>query len=87
MQWGLDLIRENNPNSLVGHKWIIIATDYFTKWIEEMPLRSYTSHTIISFIKDNIIYRYGIPRKLVNDNGVYFTALKMMNFVINIKLS
>lgn len=31
MQWGLDLIGEINTNSLVGHKWIITKTDYFTK--------------------------------------------------------
>ena len=34
-QWGLDFIGEINPNSLGQHKWILIATDYFTKWIEQ----------------------------------------------------
>lgn len=31
IQWGLDLIGEINPNSSIGHKWIIIAIDHFTK--------------------------------------------------------
>lgn len=36
-QWGLDFIREINPSSSGQHRWILTATDYFTKWIEAMP--------------------------------------------------
>ena len=33
-QWGLDFIGEINPNYYGQHRWILIATDYFTKCIE-----------------------------------------------------
>jgi hypothetical protein len=36
-QWGLDFIGEINPSSSGQHKWILVATDYFTKWIEAIP--------------------------------------------------
>jgi hypothetical protein len=36
-QWGLEFIREINPSSSGQHKWIITTTDYFTKWIKEIP--------------------------------------------------
>jgi hypothetical protein len=36
-QWGLDFISEINPSSSGQHKWILVATDYFTKWIEAIP--------------------------------------------------
>ena len=38
MQWGLDFIGEIHPVSSAQHKWILTATDYFTKWIEAIPL-------------------------------------------------
>lgn len=37
-KWGLDFIVEIHPTSSAQHKWILIATDYFTKWIEAIPL-------------------------------------------------
>jgi len=36
-QWGLDFIREIHPSSFVQHKWILIATNYFTKWSKVIP--------------------------------------------------
>lgn len=33
MKWGLDFIEVINPTSSVGHKWVVLTTDYFTKWI------------------------------------------------------
>jgi hypothetical protein len=38
-QWGLDFIGEIHPSSSVQHKWILMATDCFTKWIKAMPCR------------------------------------------------
>ena len=36
-QWGLDVVGEINPNSSKLHKYILTATDYFSKWIEAIP--------------------------------------------------
>ena len=38
-QWGLDIIGEIKPNSSLQHKYILTATDYFTHWVEAIPLR------------------------------------------------
>ena len=46
-----------------------IGIDYFTKWVEAKALATITEKNIRSFIWKNIIYRYGIPRVLVSDNG------------------
>ena len=37
-QWGIDIIGEINPNSSLQHKYILIATDYFTRWVEDISL-------------------------------------------------
>jgi hypothetical protein len=39
-QWGLDFIGEIHPASSGQHRWILTATDYFTKWIEAIPTRN-----------------------------------------------
>eukprot|EP00253_Pinus_taeda_P031516 PITA_31516 len=46
-QWGLDFIGEINPLSSGQHRWILTATDYFTKWIEAIPCRQANDSTII----------------------------------------
>jgi hypothetical protein len=59
--WGIDLIGQINPPSSKGHKFVLLATDYFTKWVEAIPLKKVTSENMIEFVKEHIIYRFGIP--------------------------
>jgi hypothetical protein len=40
--WGLDFIREIHPSSTKGHRFVVVATDYFTKWVKALPLRKMT---------------------------------------------
>jgi hypothetical protein len=40
--WGLDFIGVIHPGSSNGHQFILVATDYFTKWTEALPLRNMT---------------------------------------------
>ena len=49
-QWGLDFIGEIYPSSSEQHKWILTATDFFTKWVEAIPTRNATDKVIIDFI-------------------------------------
>jgi hypothetical protein len=41
--WGIDLIGQINSPSSKGHKFVLLATDYFTKWVEAIPLKKVTS--------------------------------------------
>ncbi|GLJ43441.1 hypothetical protein SUGI_0902990 [Cryptomeria japonica] len=68
-QWGLDLIGKIHPPSSNGHKFIITAIEYFTKWIEAVPLTQVTRKQIATFILNYIICRYGIPVSIIIDNG------------------
>ena len=79
-QWGLDFIGEINPSSLGQHKWILTATDYFTKWIEAIPTRRATETVIMDFIEENILALFGCPRRIVTDNEVAFKSKKMIDF-------
>jgi hypothetical protein len=59
--WGIDLIGQIYPPSSKGHKFVLVAIDYFTKWVEAIPLKIASSANIIEFIKEHIVYRFGIP--------------------------
>ena len=57
--WGIDLIGQIFPPSSKGHKFILVATDYFTKWVEAIPLKMVTSKNMVDFVKEHIMYRLG----------------------------
>ena len=67
--WGIDMIREIKPTASNGHHFILVAIDYFTKWVEATSFASVTKNVVARFIKQNLIYRYGIPEKIITDNG------------------
>eukprot|EP00253_Pinus_taeda_P009223 PITA_09223 len=81
-QWGLDIIGEISPNSSKQHKYILTATDYFTKWVEAIPLKTTNSEAIIEFIDQFIITRFGVLNALVFDNASYFSGNAMFDFAI-----
>jgi hypothetical protein len=49
------LIGQKNPPSSKGHKFVLLATDYFTKWVEAIPLKKVTLENIVEFVKEHII--------------------------------
>jgi hypothetical protein len=69
--WGLDLIGPINLAS-GGYIWIFVVIEYFTKWVEAIPLRKATGAAVANFIREHIITRFGILYKLISDNGTPF---------------
>ena len=51
-QWGLDVVGEINPNSSKLHKYIITTTDYFSRWIEAIPLKVINDSEVIQFLQE-----------------------------------
>jgi hypothetical protein len=78
--WGIDLIGQVYPPSSKGHKFVLVAADYFTKWVEAIPLKVVTSTNVIEFIKEHIIYRFSIPRTITIDQGKMFTSQEFKDF-------
>lgn len=79
--WAMDIIGKIAPRSSRGHAFILVATDYFTKWVEAEPLRNVTSTEVIRFIKHNIIHRFGIPETITTDRGPQFTSNDVHKFL------
>ncbi|RVW17969.1 hypothetical protein CK203_116634 [Vitis vinifera] len=72
--WGIDIIGKISLKSSSGHEFILVAIDYFTKWVEAASYAILTSSRVSSFIKSHIIYRYRVPHELILDRGVHFKA-------------
>ncbi|XP_057824068.2 uncharacterized protein LOC131036238 [Cryptomeria japonica] len=79
-QWGLDFIGPLNPSSSVRHTHILTATDYFIKWVEAIPVRKTTSEIMCTFLKENILVRFGVPQKIVADNASNFSSSELSLF-------
>src|SRR5436853_6433324 len=73
--WGIDVMGPIHPPSSKGHRFILAITDYFSKWAEAIPLREVKATDVVKFIKHYVIYRYGVPRRIVHDNGPQFLSL------------
>jgi hypothetical protein len=78
--WGIDLIGQINPPSSKGHKFVLLATNYFTKRVVVIPLKKVTSKNMVEFVKEHIIYRFGIPQTITTDQGTQFTSSKFTDF-------
>jgi transposase InsO family protein len=58
----------------------LVATDYFTKWTEVVPLKNMTHKKVIEFITKHIIHRFGIPQILTTDQGTSFVSKVVRKF-------
>ena len=65
-------------------KFLVVGIDYFTKRVEAEPQATITEKSIRSFVQRNIIYRYGIPRVLVSDNGKQFDNSAFRDFCLEL---
>nr|KYP51243.1 Pol polyprotein [Cajanus cajan] len=62
-------------------KFLLVAIDYFTKWMEACPLAKITKENIRKFTWKSIICRFGILHSLVTDNGRQFIAQSFEDFL------
>ena len=55
-------------------KYLLVGTDYFTKWVEVEPLANIRDVDVKRFIWENIVTRFGVPHVLISDNGLQFNS-------------
>ncbi|CAL2259684.1 unnamed protein product [Prunus armeniaca] len=79
MQWAIDLVGPM-PTAPANKEMMIVATDYFTKWIEAEALSSTKETDVERFIWKNIICRFGCPQSIVTDNGTQFVGRQITAF-------
>jgi hypothetical protein len=62
------------PRSTAGHKYILVVTDYLTKYSVLTPLREAKAPQIVKFLEEQIFLIYGAPQYLICDNGRQFVS-------------
>ena len=70
----MDVVSPISPPSSKEYRFILGVTDYFSKWAEAIPLREVKASDVIKFIKYYVIYRFGVSRRIIHDNGSQFVA-------------
>jgi hypothetical protein len=65
---------------------VLVATDYFTNWMEVVPLKNMTHREVIHFISEHIIHRFGIPQTLTMNQCSSFMSHQVCEFVKSLKI-
>ena len=67
--WGIDMIGMIEPKASNRHHFILVAIDYFTKWVEAASYANVTKQVVVRFINNNLMCQYGVPSRIIIDNG------------------
>ena len=60
------------PVTRNGKRYIILAVDFFTKYLEGIAVNEADAQTVAKFIHSDIICRHGVPKELTSDRGTEF---------------
>ncbi|KAL0386771.1 UNVERIFIED_CONTAM: hypothetical protein Slati_4565900 [Sesamum latifolium] len=63
--WGMD--GPISPSN--GHRFLIFAISYLTKWVEAVSYSSLTKKVMQKFLNKERICRYGLPERIITDNA------------------
>jgi transposase InsO family protein len=70
--WGLNIVG-SFPRAVRGYRFLYVAIDKFTKWLEATAMVKINKQSAVKFIK-SIIYRFGVPNRIITDNMSQFTS-------------
>ncbi|VFR03423.1 unnamed protein product [Cuscuta campestris] len=72
-RWGIDLVGIL-PRGTGNNTYLVVAIDYFTKWVEAAPVPTITAEQMTKFVSKQILCRFGVPQQIITDNGTQFEA-------------
>ncbi|XP_059292166.1 uncharacterized protein LOC132045600 [Lycium ferocissimum] len=85
--WGMDVIGLIELAASNKHRFILVAIDYFTKWVEAASYSSVTKKVVTDFVRNNIICRFGIPESIITDNGANLNSHLMKDMCAQFRIT
>ncbi|GJW06150.1 reverse transcriptase domain-containing protein [Tanacetum coccineum] len=80
--WGIDFMGPF-PSSR-GNKYILVAVDYLSKWVEAKALPTNDARVVVKFLKF-VFARFGTPRAIISDRGTHFHNDKFAKVMSNLE--
>jgi len=77
---GMDVVGPINPPSSNGHRFILAITDTSLNGLNLCSLKEVKISDVIKFIKNHVVYRFGVPWWIVHDNGPQFVSQAFQRF-------
>lgn len=62
------------PKATGNKRWLLVGTDYFTKWVEDEPFVNIRDTNVKRFVWKNIVMQFGVPKILISNNGLQFDS-------------
>ena len=78
--WGIDFI--GSFPSCYGNKYILLAVDYISEWVEAIPMITCEAKVVLKFLHKHIFSRFGTHREIVSDKGTHFCN-KLLEFILS----
>ena len=72
MKWGLDFVGPVKKTRHTEKRYILVVTNYATKWVEARALRTNSAQETAQFLYESVLSRFGCPLYLVSDQGSHF---------------
>ena len=58
-----------------GNSYLLVATDYFTRWVEAYPIPNQEATTVASKLTNELFFRFSLPDQLHSDQGRQFESV------------
>ena len=69
-----------------GNKYILVATEYVTKWPMAKPVPRATAQEVATFIKDDIVSQHGVPKSILTDQGTHFANQLIQQLCLDLNI-
>ncbi|GJX04237.1 reverse transcriptase domain-containing protein [Tanacetum coccineum] len=69
-----------------GNKYILVAVDYVSKWVESQALPTNDARVVVKFLK-GLFAKFGVPKTLISDRGTHFYNSQLEKALLKYGLS
>ena len=70
------------PETSNGNKYILVAEDYFTRWVEAWPIPNQETKTVAEKLLNEMFFRISLPDQILSDQGRQFEVHLLQNYVM-----